>query len=171
MSWRQHEAPERLCLSIDDEVDDVPAWILPPRRHFRERHVLFQPGHPARRRETGSRLCQILLNESRTDVNVELQQRLVADVREAVNLACFHDENVACSRFARFAVDDPSSASLLDECDFVVGMPMRSGPAAGRRVDEIHRHRDVALVRTDELMRHADEWKILLTDSVHESED
>src|SRR5262245_13368646 len=97
-------------------------------------------------------MCQILLNEPRADVNVELHERLVADICKTVNFASFHDENVARSCLACFAVADPPAAPLLDECDFVVWMPMRAWPATRRRIDEIHRHRDVALIRPHELM-------------------
>ena len=48
MSWRQHEAPERFGLSIHDDVDDVPAWIVLPRHHFRERDPFLEPGRPTR---------------------------------------------------------------------------------------------------------------------------
>jgi len=101
-------------------------------------------------------------------VNVELHERLVADIGKTVNLARFHDENVTRSRLTRFAVHDPPPAALLDERNFIIRMTVRARPAPGRRVDKVYRDRDAALIRTDELVGHADEWKILLTNRVHE---
>jgi hypothetical protein len=62
-------------------------------------------------------------------MDVELHERRFANVLEAVHLACLDHEDVAGAPFELFAVHDPPSATFLHELDFVVRVPMRSGPA------------------------------------------
>ena len=56
---------------------------------------------------------QILLDEPRAEVDVELDEGTLADAAEAVDLAGLDDENVAGARFELFAVDGPESAAPM----------------------------------------------------------
>ena len=50
-------------------------------------------------------LLKILLNKPRTEVNVQLHERAVADVLEAVDLARLDHEDVADARFECLTID------------------------------------------------------------------
>jgi hypothetical protein len=100
-------------------------------------------------------------------MHVQLHEGRVADALEAVNLARLDDEDVPCSSLELLAVHVVQSASGSHELYFVVRVPMRSWPAAGKRVEEEHGDIDVALVGADELVRAANERKLFLTDTVH----
>src|SRR5690349_14270240 len=110
---------------------------------------------------------QILLNESRAEVDVELHERTVADGREAVHLARLDHQDLAGARFERFAVDDPAAAALLHELNLVVRMTVRTGTGAGLAVKQKHRHVHAAVVRADEVVRAAAERQILASKSQH----
>ena len=81
--------------------------------------------------------------------------------------ALINDAGPAGACLELLAVDVPETSSLSHELDFIVGMPVWSWSAAGQRIQEEHRDVHVAVLGADELMRAADEWKILLTDAVH----
>jgi hypothetical protein len=110
---------------------------------------------------------QVLLDESRAEVDVELNERFVADALEAVHLAGLDDEHVAGARLELLSVHRPASATGLDELDLVVWMAVRAGPLAGEAVEEEDRDGDVTVLGADELARAADVGKIVLTDAVH----
>src|SRR3982751_5479440 len=74
---------------------------------------------------------EVLLDELRAEVHVQLHERAVADALEAVDLAGFDHEDIACARFELSPVDHPASAALLDELHLVVRMTMRPRPGAG----------------------------------------
>ena len=71
-------------------------------------------------------LLQILLNESGTEVNVELDEWRIADRLKTVYLARLDNEDVACTTLEGFAVNRPDSPTFADELDFVIGMPVRT---------------------------------------------
>src|SRR5262249_55435282 len=71
------------------------------------------------------RSAQILLYEAWAQVHVELDQRRIANAAEAVNLAGLDDENVTRSGLEFLAVHGPEPATLPDELDFVIRIPMR----------------------------------------------
>ncbi len=77
-------------------------------------------------------LAQVLLNESRTQVNVDLHQRRVADAAKSVDLAGLDDENVAGAGLELLAVDGPEPPPLPEKLDFIVRMAMRAGARPGR---------------------------------------
>ena len=76
-------------------------------------------------------LLEILLNESRAHVHVELHERLVSNRLEAVHLARLDDEYVTGTCLELIAVHRVAAATLANELDLVVGMTMRSGPRPG----------------------------------------
>src|SRR5690242_6444252 len=115
---------------------------------------------------SGRRL-QVLLDERRTQMYVELDERLVTDHGESVDLARFDDENVAGAGLEFLAVHDVPSAPRLDELNLVVRMPVRTGTAAGLTVEQKYRHADVALIRADEMVRSAPKRQIFPTHLVH----
>ena len=78
-------------------------------------------------------LGQVLLNETRTEVDIQLNERLVADALEAVNLASLDDENVARAGLELLAIHCLQAATSLNELDLVVRMPMRSWSATRAR--------------------------------------
>src|SRR5579871_2882077 len=82
--------------------------------------------------------AQILLYESRAEMNVHLDERAIPDGFEAVNLARFDNENVSSATFKRLSVHGPYPAAFPDKLDLIVGMPMRPGPLARRPVEQKH---------------------------------
>ena len=86
-------------------------------------------------------------------MNIELDERAIADRCEAVNLARFDDENVTRASFERVSVYNVFAAPRLDELNFVVGMTMRTGAAPCLTVEQEHRDRDVSVVSADEIVR------------------
>src|SRR5206468_1911092 len=110
---------------------------------------------------------EVFLDESWTDVHVELHQRRVADVLEAMDLAGLDHEDVAGARLELLAIDDPQSATFLDELDLVVGMSMRSGAGAGLAAKQKNRHADVSVIDADEVERAPAKRQILLPDAIH----
>ena len=95
---------------------------------------------------------QVLLNETRTQVDVELHQRRIAHGLEAVNLAGLDHEDVAGAAFKSLAIDSPHTASFADELDLIVGMTMRSWPRAGLAVEQEHGDPSLSLLGADKLM-------------------
>jgi len=102
-------------------------------------------------------------------VDIELHQWNVADACEAVNLARFDDENISRASLEFLALDDIAAAALPDELDLVIGMPVRSGTAAGLPMKEECGDAHIALIRTNEIVRAAAVRQILLADSIHVS--
>src|SRR5689334_14290512 len=65
---------------------------------------------------------EVLLNEARAQVHVELNEGLVADARERVDLAGLDDEDVPRSGLELLAVDGVSAATGLHELHFIIWM-------------------------------------------------
>src|SRR4249920_2659782 len=97
-------------------------------------------------------LGQVLLNETRTEVDIQLNERLFADALEAVNLAGLDDENVAGPGLELRAIHCVESATSLNELDLVVGMPMRAWPATRLAVEEEDGDVDVPIVGSNEIV-------------------
>src|SRR3954447_6279401 len=114
-----------------------------------------------------SLLSEVLLYKPRAEVHVELDERAISDALEAVHLAGLDHQDVAGASVELPPVDDPASATLLDELDLVVGMPMRSRAGARLAVEEKHRHVDVAVIGADEVVRAAAQRQVLLANSLH----
>src|SRR5690606_21335092 len=95
---------------------------------------------------------QILLDEPRTQTDVDLNERPRADATEAVDLAVLHDGDITRRVLGLLALDDPEAAARLDELHFVVWMPVRCRTAAGLSVEEERRDADVAILCANEMM-------------------
>src|SRR4051812_31059471 len=95
---------------------------------------------------------QVFLNEAWAHVHVELYQRAIADVLEAVDLARLDDEDVARARLELVAVHDPASAPFLNELDLVIGMTMRTWAAPRSAIEQEYRNAHVSTLGADELV-------------------
>jgi hypothetical protein len=98
---------------------------------------------------------------------VDLNERFVSNAGEAVDFTRLHDEDVAGAGFELLSVDVPPSTTRAHELNLVVGMPMRTGTAAGHSAEKIDRDAHVTVVGSDELMRAALEWQVLLSNVMH----
>jgi hypothetical protein len=112
-------------------------------------------------------LGQILLNETRTEMDINLDEWPVSDATEAVDLSRLDNEDVTGAGLEFLPVDCPETPPFPDELDFIVGMTMRPGPLARQRAEKEDRDVDIAVIGPDEFMRTAVKRKILLTNAVH----
>lgn len=108
--------------------DFLDAWFTSPEETSDARDLAVA----ARKKLHGDAL-QVFLDKPRAQMDVELNERTVANAREAVNLARLDDENIARGPFEFLAVHHPQAAPFTDELNLVVGMPMRPRTAAGQR--------------------------------------
>ena len=102
-------------------------------------------------------------------MQVDLDERLIADALEAVHLACLDDQDITRAGLELDAIHYIVSAAFADELNFIVGMPMRSGSLSGKSVIQKHGDADIALVGTNEMVRASAEREIFLTGSMHRS--
>jgi hypothetical protein len=100
-------------------------------------------------------------------MNVDLDERPVANTTEAVNLSSLDDEDVASAGLEFLTVDRPEASALPDKLDFIVRMSMRPRTAPRKSAEEECGDVHVAVVCTDELVRAALKRQILLTDAIH----
>jgi hypothetical protein len=112
-------------------------------------------------------LAQVLLNESWTEVHVDLDQRFVADAAKAVDLPSLDYQDVTGAGLELLAIDVVEAAAFSNELDFVVWMAVGSGTTPGQRSEKERGDGDIALVGPDELVRTALERKVLLTHAIH----
>lgn len=110
---------------------------------------------------------QVLLDEAGIQVNVDLDQRRIANGLEAVNLASLDDKDVSCATLERLAVDRPDSTAFTDELDLVVRMPVRTWPRTRLAMEQEHRHAGVALLGSDKLMRTTNKGQVVLAYMMH----
>ena len=85
-------------------------------------------------------------------MHVHLHERRISNASETVNLACFDYENIASTTFELFAFDDPQSKTFANKLHFVVGVPMRTRAATGKRIQQKDGDIHVAVLCADELM-------------------
>jgi len=116
-----------------------------------------------RRRGVG----QILLNETRAEVYVELNQGRVADGAKTVNFAGLDDEDVTGAGLELFSVHGPTAAPLLHELNLVVRMAMRPWPTPRSSIEQKDGNVHAAVRGTHEVMRAATKGKFFLTNAVH----
>lgn len=110
---------------------------------------------------------QVLLNEARTEMDVDLNERRVANAAKAVNLSGFDNENVTGPGFEFLSVDVPEAAAFPHDLHFIVRMAVRPRPAPRKGAEEKDGDVDVAVVGSDELMRTAHEGQVFLANAVH----
>src|SRR5882724_1117512 len=74
---------------------------------------------------------QVLLDEARIEVNVELHQRRITNRLEAMNLTGLDDKDISRAALEGLAVDGPHSPAFADELDLVIRVPMRASRGRG----------------------------------------
>src|SRR4051812_44193939 len=97
-------------------------------------------------RGTRLRLRQILLYEARAQMNIDLDERRVADALEAMDLPGLDDENVARARLEFLAVHHPETAALPHELHLIVRVAMGPGAPAGEGTEQEDGDVHVAIV-------------------------
>src|SRR5882762_436543 len=110
---------------------------------------------------------QVLLDEARIEVNVELHQRRITNRLEAMNLTGLDDKDISRAALEGLAVDGPHSPALTDELDLVIRVPVRTRSRTGLPVEEEHRNTRVALLGSNKLMRTTNKRQILLAHVMH----
>jgi hypothetical protein len=110
---------------------------------------------------------QVLLNETGTEVNVDLHQWRIADATKAVNLSGLDDQNVACAGFEFLSVDGPEAATFPHDLDFIIRMTMGPRATSRERAEEKHGDVYITVIGPDELVRAALKGQVLLTNTVH----
>jgi hypothetical protein len=100
-------------------------------------------------------------------MDVDLDQGLLADALEAVGLPGLDHQDVARAGLELLAIDDVAASAFRQKLDLVIRMTMRPGTPAGQRPEQERRNVDIALVRSDELVRATLEREILLTNAIH----
>jgi hypothetical protein len=100
-----------------------------------------------------SPLGQVLLNESRIEVDINLDQRGVANAAEAMDLPRLDDKNVTGAGLEFLPVDRPEAPAFPDELDFIVWMTMSPGATPREGAEEKGGDIDVAVLSPNELVR------------------
>ena len=85
-------------------------------------------------------------------MDVELDERLIADRAEAVHFAGLDHENVTGARLECLSFHSPASTPGLNELDLVVRMTVRPWTSAGHTPEQEYRRADVAMVAAHEPM-------------------
>jgi hypothetical protein len=98
---------------------------------------------------------------------INLDQGAVANAAEAMDLPGLDDKNVTGAGFEFLPVDRPEAPAFPDELDFIVRMTMGAGTTPGEGAEEEDGDIDVAVLSSNEVVRAALEWQVLLTDTVH----
>jgi hypothetical protein len=112
-------------------------------------------------------LGQVLLNETGTEMYIDLNERRLADAAEAMDLPGLDDKNVTGPGFEFLPVDGPEAPALPDELDFIIRVAMGPGTTPGESAKKEYGDIDVAVLGSDEVVRAALKWQILLADTVH----
>ena len=98
---------------------------------------------------------------------INLDERPVANASEAMDLPCLDDKDVAGAGFEFFPIDRPEAPTFSDELDFIVRMAMGARAPPRQRAEEEGGDIDVAVLGSNELVRAALKWQVLLMDTVH----
>src|SRR5689334_14081677 len=100
-------------------------------------------------------------------MHVKLHQRHITYCLEAVDLARLDNKDVARTAFERLAIHRPDPATLTDELDLIVRMPVWTRSRAGLPMEQKHRNRRITLLCSNKLIRTADKWQVLMTNVMH----
>jgi hypothetical protein len=103
----------------------------------------------------------------RTEMHIDLNERRVASTAKTMDLTGLDDQNVSRTGFEFLTVYYVKASTFPDELHLIVQMPMWSGPPPRQGAEEEGGDVDVAVLRSDELVRATLERQVLLTDSVH----
>jgi hypothetical protein len=101
---------------------------------------------------------------------IELDERRLANAAEAMDLPGLDDENVTGARFEFLSVDGPEAPAFPDELDFIVRMTMGPWATSGEGAEEEDGDIDVPVFGSNELVRAALKWQVLLTDTIHRTD-
>jgi len=110
----------------------------------------------------GASTLQVLLDEARTEVNVDLYQRRVTKRLETMDLARLNDKDISRAALEGFAVDRPHSAAFTNKLNLVIGVPVRARPRTRLSMKQEHRNARVSLLSSNKLMRATNKRQILL---------
>src|SRR3954469_20236124 len=88
-----------------------------------------------------SPLRQVLLDEPRAQMHVNLDQRIIANALKGMDFAGLDHENVSSASFELLAVDHPEPPALPHELHFIIGMFV--GPWTAPREGSQKEDRDV----------------------------
>jgi hypothetical protein len=110
---------------------------------------------------------QVLLNETRTEVDINLDEWPVANAAESMDLAGLDDQNVARAGLEFLPVDGPETPAFPDELHLIVRMTMRPGAPARQCAEEEDGDVDVAVLCSNEFVRAAPKRQVLLPDAIH----
>jgi len=102
-------------------------------------------------------------------MNINLDQRSVANAPEGMDLPRLDDKDVTGTGFEFFPIDRPETPTLSDELDLIVRMAMGPGAPPRQRAEEEGGDIDAAVLGSNELVRAALKWQALLMDTVHPS--
>ena len=97
-------------------------------------------------------LGQVLLNETRTEMDIQLNERLFADAFEAEDLTGLDHKDVSSAGFEFLSIHGVQSAARLNELNLVVWMAVRPRTATWLAVEQEDRDIDVAVVGSDEIV-------------------
>ena len=112
-------------------------------------------------------LLQILLDEARTEVHVELYERRITSNLEAVDLTGLDDKDISRAALEGLAVNGPHTATFTDELDLVIRVAVRTGSGTGLAVEEEHRGTGVALFSSNKLVRTTNKRQTILAHVMH----
>jgi hypothetical protein len=98
---------------------------------------------------------------------INLDQGPVANAAEAMDLPGLDDKNITGAGFEFLPVDRPETPAFPDELDLIVRMTMGPGTTPGEGAEEENGDIDVAVLGSNEVVRAALKWQVLLTDTVH----
>jgi hypothetical protein len=100
-------------------------------------------------------------------MHIDLHEWRITDTAEAVDLPGLDHKNITRSGLELLSIDGPETAPLSHELDLIVGVTMRARTPTLESMKKEDRDVDVALVRSDELMRAAHKGQVLLANAMH----
>ena len=112
-------------------------------------------------------LAEVVLNEAGTEMDIDLDERLVTNTSEAVNLTGLDHQNVSRPGLEFRPVDVPESPTGAHELHFIVRMTMRARPGSWGPVEEKCGDVHVPVIGPDEVVRAATEEEVFLTNAIH----
>src|SRR6516165_4522456 len=115
----------------------------------------------------GASTLQVLLDEARTEVNVDLYQRRVTKRLETMDLARLNHKDISGAALEGFAVDRPHSPAFTNKLNLVIGVPVRARSRTRLSMKQEHRNARVSLLSSNKLMRATNKRQILLAHVMH----
>ena len=98
---------------------------------------------------------------------INLDEGCIANAAEAMDLSGLDDKNVTGAGFEFLPVDGPETPAFPHELDFIVRMTMGTRTTPGKSAEEEDGDIDVPVLGSNEVVRAALKWQVLLTDTVH----